>query len=197
MTGARGTSPDSEATSATIQPTNSADHLTANSSLQITVHRLNGKNYLEWSQSVKLGIDGRGKLGYLMGEAQKPVEGDLNFRTWRSKNSLVTAWLLNSMKPFIVKPNMFLLTAQDVWDSENPDDCAQHMKREENDHLSIQECRKRIMFSNPELTLKTEPEGSALASRSPDLEGDRRKKTLEPDSRSMIGSARECGGLFL
>ena len=52
-----------------------------------------------------------------MGELQKPVEGDLNFRTWRSKNSLVTAWLLNSMKPFIVKPNMFLPIAQDVWDS--------------------------------------------------------------------------------
>ena len=41
-----------------------------------------------------------------------------------------------------------------------------------------EECRKRIMFSNPELTLKTEPIGSALASRGLDLEGDRRKKTL-------------------
>ena len=41
-----------------------------------------------------------------------------------------------------------------------------------------EECRKRIMFSNPELTLKTEPKGSALASRGLDLEGDRRKKTL-------------------
>ncbi|KAL6325730.1 hypothetical protein AAG906_024548 [Vitis piasezkii] len=107
-----------------------------------------------------------------MGELQKPVEGDLNFRTWRSKNSLVTAWLLNSMKPFIVKPNMFLPIAQDVWDSENPNDCARRMKREENDQVYMflagvsrnldeifskvrqEECRKRIMFSNPELTLK-------------------------------------------
>ena len=69
------------------------------------------------SPDSELGIDGRGKLGYLMGEVHKLVKGDPNFRTWGSKNSLVTAWLLNSMKPFIVKPNMFLPIAQNVWDS--------------------------------------------------------------------------------
>ena len=161
------------------------------------------------------------------------------------------AWLLNSMEPFIAKPNMFLPTTQNVWDSvqetysdlensshifelksklwqskqgdrkvtvyynemvtlwqkldqcyddvwENPNDCAQHMKREENDRVYMflagvnrnldevkgqilgrkplpsirevfpearqEECRKRIMFNNLELTLKTEPEGSALVS---------------------------------
>ncbi|RVW96026.1 hypothetical protein CK203_027660 [Vitis vinifera] len=157
------------------------------------------------SPDSELGIDGRGKLGYLMGEVHKLVKGDPNFRTWGSKNSLVTAWLLNSMKPFIVKPNMFLPIAQNVWDSENPNDCARRRIlgrkplqsiREVFSKVRQEECRKRIMFSNPELTLKTEPIGSALASRGLDLEGDRRKKTLELDSRSMIGSARECGGLY-
>ena len=36
----------------------SVDHSCSGSSLQITIHKLNGKNYLEWYQSVKLAIDG-------------------------------------------------------------------------------------------------------------------------------------------
>ena len=88
-----------------------------NASLQITIHRLNGTNYLEWAQSVKLAIDGRGKLGYLTGEIKKPAANDPGFLTWRSENSLVMAWLLNSMEALIAKPNLFLPTAKDVWDS--------------------------------------------------------------------------------
>ena len=30
--------------------------------MQLTMHHLNGRNYLEWSQSVKLAIHGKGKI---------------------------------------------------------------------------------------------------------------------------------------
>lgn len=83
----------------------------------ITSHRLNGRNYLEWSQSLKLAIDGRGKLGYLTGEVKQIKESDDGCNTWRSENSLVTAWLLNSMDESIAKPHMFMKTAKEVWDS--------------------------------------------------------------------------------
>ena len=95
----------------------SVDHLASGSSMQITIHKLNGKNYLEWSQSVKLAIDGRGKLGYLTGEVTKPEATDPSFKVCRSENSLVTAWLLNSIEAAIAKPNLFLPMAKDVWDS--------------------------------------------------------------------------------
>ena len=36
-------------------------------SLRITTHKLSGLNFLRWSQSVKLFIRGKGKLGYLTG----------------------------------------------------------------------------------------------------------------------------------
>ena len=87
------------------------------SSMLITGHRLNGKNYLEWSQSVKLAIDGRGKLGYLTGEIKEKKSSDDGYNTWRSENSLVTAWLLSSMDASIAKPHMFMKTAKEVWDS--------------------------------------------------------------------------------
>ncbi|KAH0660313.1 hypothetical protein KY290_029809 [Solanum tuberosum] len=68
---------------------------------QLTSHRLNGENYLEWAQSVKLAINGRGKLGHLTGETKKPEVGDPKMNSWRSENSLVIAWLINSMEPVI------------------------------------------------------------------------------------------------
>lgn len=43
-----------------IQANNSVD----NPSLQITTHKLNGQNFLQWSQSVKLYVKGKGKISY-------------------------------------------------------------------------------------------------------------------------------------
>lgn len=37
-------------------------------SIQITTIRLSGDNFLRWSQSVRMYIRGRGKMGYLTGE---------------------------------------------------------------------------------------------------------------------------------
>lgn len=58
----------------------------------LTCNRLNGKNYLEWSQYVKLLIDGRGKLGRLTRERKKLGVGDPKMNTLRSKNLVVIAW---------------------------------------------------------------------------------------------------------
>ena len=87
------------------------------SSFQLTRHKLNGHNFLEWAQSMKLAIDGRGKLGYLTGERERPANGDPRLATWNFENSLVIAWLINSMEPTIAKPHMFLPTAKDVWEA--------------------------------------------------------------------------------
>ena len=86
--------------------------ITTNVSLQITVVRLNASNYLEWAQSIKLVIDGRGKLGYLTGEESRPEATDPSFKKW-SENSLIIAWLLNSMEDHIWKSFMFM-EARDI-----------------------------------------------------------------------------------
>lgn len=87
------------------------------SSLQIIVHKLNGANYLEWAQSMKLAIDGRGKLGHLTGETTRPTSTDPTLSQWRSDNSLIISWLLNSMDPAIGKPYLFIPTAKEVWEA--------------------------------------------------------------------------------
>ena len=45
------------------------------STQHVTTHKLNGENYLQWSQSVKLFIRGRGKIGFLIGATQKSEVG--------------------------------------------------------------------------------------------------------------------------
>ncbi|RVW49858.1 Retrovirus-related Pol polyprotein from transposon RE1 [Vitis vinifera] len=89
-----------------------------NSPLHLTIEKLNGKNYREWAQAIKLVIDGKGKLGFLTGETRRPPPTDVAAsQKWRSENSFITSCLINSMKPSIGKTYMFLPTAKDVWDA--------------------------------------------------------------------------------
>lgn len=93
------------------------DNLSQALNLQLTVHKLNGKNYLEWAQSVKLTMEGRSRLGYLTGEIKQPEKDDSTWKKWKAENSLIMSWMINSMEPSIGKPYLFLSTAQDVWEA--------------------------------------------------------------------------------
>jgi len=48
------------------------DSLSMATNLQLVIQKLNGKNYVEWAQSVELVLDGKGKLGYLTGDTYQP-----------------------------------------------------------------------------------------------------------------------------
>ncbi|RVW33967.1 Retrovirus-related Pol polyprotein from transposon TNT 1-94 [Vitis vinifera] len=67
------------------------------SPILITGHKLNGHNYLQWSQSVLLFIYGKGKDEYLTGEAVMPKTTEPGFRKWKIENSMIMSWLINSM----------------------------------------------------------------------------------------------------
>ena len=66
---------------------------------------------------MKLTIDGRGKLRHLTGEVTQPTTNDLSLKKRQSENSLVIAWLINSMESTIGKPHLFLPTTNDVWEA--------------------------------------------------------------------------------
>lgn len=121
IVGSISSSSTSDATSASSTSvsgvSSSASASFSDSSLQITIHKLNGKNYLEWSQSVRLVTDGKGKIGHLNGEVQAPATTDPKYRQWRSENSMVTVLLINSMEQAVGKPFIFLPKAQDVWEA--------------------------------------------------------------------------------
>ena len=88
-----------------------------NSPLHLTVEKLNGKNYREWAQAIKLIINGKVKLGFLTDETRRPPPTDaVASQKWWSENSFITSCLINSMKSAIWETYMFLLMAKDVWD---------------------------------------------------------------------------------
>ncbi|RVW50122.1 hypothetical protein CK203_012113 [Vitis vinifera] len=100
--------------SSKISPTTSESH-----SVQITTIRLNGDNFLRWSQSVWMYIKGRGKMGYLTGEKKAPAVDDPNYAIWDAENSMVMTWLVNSMEEDISSNYMCYPTAQELWENVN------------------------------------------------------------------------------
>ena len=65
---------------------------------------------------VKLVMDEKGKLGHLTSEVKKQENNDPHLKSWRSENSMVIAWLINSMKSSIGKPFLFIPMTKEVWD---------------------------------------------------------------------------------
>lgn len=62
-------------------------------------------------------IRGRGKLGYINGSKPKPAETDPTFSTWDAENSIVMAWIINSMNDEISQNFMLYPTAKTMWDA--------------------------------------------------------------------------------
>ncbi|TXG73529.1 hypothetical protein EZV62_002108 [Acer yangbiense] len=57
-----------------------------------------------------------GKLGYITGELPTPPITDPTYKTWLAENSIVLAWLINSMEPKISCRYLYFKTAKEVWD---------------------------------------------------------------------------------
>ena len=58
-------------------------------------------------------------MGYLTGEIKRPDVKDPTYTTWEYTNSIVMAWLTNSMEPHISRTYLFLRTAKAIWDAVN------------------------------------------------------------------------------
>ena len=87
------------------------------SHLPITGHKLNGQNYLAWSQSVMMYICGKGKDDYLTGAVMTPKKGDHKYKGWKAENNMVMSWLINSMNNDIGENFLLYETAQEIWDA--------------------------------------------------------------------------------
>ena len=68
-------------------------------------YRLDGKNYLKWSQLVHIVLKGKGKISHLMGTGPKPE--DPRFEVWDEEDSMIMAWPWNSMTPEIRQLRIF------------------------------------------------------------------------------------------
>lgn len=127
------------------------------SSLQITTHKLNGRNYIQWTQSIKIVICGHGKLGYLTTELQAPNISDPSYKVWVAENSVFLVWPFNSMEPCISRCCLWFQTAKEVWDAarnmySDLGNSSQIFELRSNWSLSLRE-RSRSLTTSP--TFKT------------------------------------------
>lgn len=79
--------------------------------------KLDGTNYALWSQIVEMYISGKDKMGYINGDLLQPEINDSTFRKWRTENSIVMGWLINSMDASLISNFIRFPTAKQVWDS--------------------------------------------------------------------------------
>jgi len=79
--------------------------------------KLDGSNYVLWSQVVEMYISSKDKLGYINGDIHQPPQTDPTFRKWCTDNAIVKGWLINSMDPSLIGNFIRFPTAKLVWDS--------------------------------------------------------------------------------
>jgi len=73
---------------------------------------LNGNNYLKWSQCIKTILKGKEEVSHLIDNTLHE-RGD-KFLSWDEKNSMIMAWLWNSMVTEINDTYMFLASAKGI-----------------------------------------------------------------------------------
>lgn len=59
-------------------------------------------------------LKGKGKVRYVTGDASKHDSSDPKFSTWDAENSIVMAWIINSMEPRIGRTYLFYKTTHEI-----------------------------------------------------------------------------------
>ncbi|RVW82418.1 Retrovirus-related Pol polyprotein from transposon TNT 1-94 [Vitis vinifera] len=95
----------SSSTSDIIISSSSSSHQMETSHLPIIAHKLNGQNYLQWSQSILMFIRGKEKDDYITGASAAPETTASTYKKWIAENNMVMSWLVNSMTTDIDKEN--------------------------------------------------------------------------------------------
>ncbi|RVW23954.1 Retrovirus-related Pol polyprotein from transposon TNT 1-94 [Vitis vinifera] len=106
----------SSSTSDIIISPSSSSHQMETSHLPITAHKLNGQNYLQWSQSILMFIRGKEKDDYITGALAAPETTASTYKKWIAENNMVMSWLVNSMTTDIGENFLSFDTAKEIWD---------------------------------------------------------------------------------
>ncbi|XP_038709691.1 uncharacterized protein LOC120004410 [Tripterygium wilfordii] len=114
---AYGMNTNSSSSSTDIIIPSSSSYQMETSHLPITTHKLEGHNYLQWSQSILMFIRGKENDDYITGDAAVPEPTASTYKKWMAENSMVMTWLINSMTRDIGENFLAFDTAKEIWDT--------------------------------------------------------------------------------
>ncbi|XP_077215893.1 uncharacterized protein LOC143850536 [Tasmannia lanceolata] len=100
------------ASSSTTGP--SPGYSPAEAPLQMTLIRLDGKNYPPWRRSVRTYLLGRGKVRFL--EHHPLPTKDSSFEKWKQEDAVIRSFLWSCMDSQVVANMMFLDSSKEVWE---------------------------------------------------------------------------------
>lgn len=71
------------------------------SSALITLVQLKDNNFDKWADTIELTLESKNKLGFLDGSIPQPNEDDSICKQWKKINTLISSWILNTIKPVL------------------------------------------------------------------------------------------------
>lgn len=74
-----------------------------------------GENYHLWSQSMKMALEMKNKLGFIDGTLLKPAAGDPTLRAWNRCNTTVKSWIVHALDPHIAQSVLWMSSALEIW----------------------------------------------------------------------------------
>ncbi|KAL0313449.1 UNVERIFIED_CONTAM: hypothetical protein Sradi_5744200, partial [Sesamum radiatum] len=76
---------------------------------------LDGTNFLSWSNSIRIALGAKMKLGFINGKNPRPSETAEEYEQWIRADCLFLSWLLNSMSKDTVESFLYINTARELW----------------------------------------------------------------------------------
>ncbi|KAF7808414.1 Retrovirus-related Pol polyprotein from transposon TNT 1-94 [Senna tora] len=76
---------------------------------------LTGTNYLTWSLAIKTSLEAKDKLGFIDGSLPAPTD-EADFKRWKKADSMVKAWINNSLGKDIADTIVSCNSAKKLWD---------------------------------------------------------------------------------
>ena len=77
---------------------------------------LKGENFQEWERSMRNAFRAKRKLGFLDGVVKKPDDKAPEIEDWWSVNSMLLAWVFNSIEPNLRSSITYFDTVKELWD---------------------------------------------------------------------------------
>ena len=77
---------------------------------------LNGRNYDEWSQNLRVDLSARKKFGFIDGTIPKPAYDSTDFEDWTTNNHLLVNWIKLTIESKLRSNISHKEYAKDLWD---------------------------------------------------------------------------------
>ncbi|KAG7588955.1 Zinc finger CCHC-type superfamily [Arabidopsis suecica] len=81
----------------------------------ITTVQLKGENYEDWAKHVRNALRTKRKLGFIDGTLEKPTKDD-EIEQWEVVNSMLIAWIMNTIEPTLRTSISMVDEAQALWE---------------------------------------------------------------------------------